>query len=87
MIEIRRQENNRILVDGVESNLDKIGLQEFAVKKRIPVSVRKINQPFLVLTLEGAMQGKAGDWLITGVQGEMYPCDAAIFEQSFDLVT
>lgn len=32
------------------------------------------------------MKGKAGDVLITGVQGEMYPCDLEIFKQTYEIV-
>lgn len=28
-----------------------------------------------------------GDWIITGVKGEKYPCKADIFEESYELVT
>lgn len=57
-----------------------------AVKKPIPVEVRRMPVPFVVHTMEGRMEGKAGDWLITGVNGEMYPCDAQIFAKSYDIV-
>lgn len=56
-----------------------------AVKKPIPIRCVQIDEPFQVETLEGLMQGKAGDWLIIGVQGEMYPIDKDIFEKTYDL--
>lgn len=57
-----------------------------AVKKPIPVEVRRMPEAFVVHTMEGRMEGKAGDWLITGVNGEMYPCDAEIFAKTYDVV-
>jgi len=36
-------------------------------------------------TLEGEMVGELGDWIITGVQGEHYPCKPDIFEQTYEL--
>jgi hypothetical protein len=30
------------------------------------------------------MQGKAGDYLIKGIEGELYPCDKQIFWKSYD---
>ena len=58
-----------------------------AVKKPIPIKVRQINEPFSVETLEGTMKGKAGDWLMEGVNGEMYPCDAEVFSKTHDIIT
>jgi hypothetical protein len=37
-------------------------------------------------TLEGVMEGRPGDWIICGVQGEFYPCKADIFEQTYEAV-
>lgn len=38
-----------------------------------------------IKTLEGTMQANVGDWLIKGVQGEMYPCKPDIFEATYEL--
>jgi len=45
-----------------------------------------VNRCVNIKTLEGTMVGKIGDWIIAGVQGEVYPCRADIFEQTYDLV-
>ena len=37
-------------------------------------------------TLEGIMVVNIGDWVITGVKGEKYPCKPDIFEQTYELV-
>jgi hypothetical protein len=57
---------------------------KFYVKKKIPIKAIKMNHPFKVGTIEGVMSGKAGDWLIEGIHKELYPCDAAIFEESYE---
>ena len=57
-----------------------------AVKKPIPIKCIQIQEPFKVETLEGEMQGKKGDWLMVGVNGEIYPCDNAIFEKTYNLI-
>lgn len=36
-----------------------------------------------IFTLEGAMIGRAGDWLIKGIQGEFYPCKPDIFAATY----
>ena len=37
-------------------------------------------------TLEGNMTVTEGDWIITGVLGERYPCKPNIFEQTYEKV-
>jgi len=38
-------------------------------------------------TLEGGHTVCPGDWIITGVKGEMYPCKPDIFEATYEPVT
>lgn len=38
----------------------------------------------LIKTLEGTMTAQPGDWIIRGVQGELYPCKPAIFEATYE---
>ncbi len=51
-----------------------------------PVIIRAISIPyeFWVESLEGNHQGKAGDYLIQGVRGELYICDKSIFEETYE---
>jgi hypothetical protein len=37
-------------------------------------------------TLEGYMGVTVGDWIITGVKGEHYPCKSDIFEMTYEEV-
>ena len=37
-----------------------------------------------IKTLEGTMIAKTGDYIIRGVKGEIYPCKADIFEQTYE---
>jgi len=39
-----------------------------------------------IQTLEGEMTVTPGDWIITGVKGEHYPCKADIFEMTYEPV-
>lgn len=39
-----------------------------------------------IATLEGVMTAKAGDWIIRGVKGEMYPCRDDIFRMTYEVV-
>lgn len=37
-----------------------------------------------VRTPEGTMRADEGDWIIQGVNGEIYPCKPDIFEKTYD---
>lgn len=39
----------------------------------------------LVKTLEGELRVSVGDYVIKGIKGEFEPCDADIFEESYDI--
>ncbi len=38
----------------------------------------------IVRTLEGDMIARSGDWIITGVEGEKYPCKNEIFKKTYE---
>lgn len=57
------------------------------MKKPITVQAVQMNKEFQVQTLEGNYkQGKIGDYLMSGIDGELYICDKDIFERSYDFV-
>lgn len=37
-----------------------------------------------IATLEGEMRADKGDWIIKGVQGEVYPCKPDIFAATYE---
>lgn len=39
-----------------------------------------------IFTLEGVMEASPGDWIIRGVNGELYPCKPDIFAATYDQV-
>lgn len=55
-----------------------------ATKRPITIDAFRMPHDFTVNTLEGWMTGSAGDYLIRGVQGELYPCKEEIFEETYD---
>ena len=63
-----------------------LGLQPCR-KRPIDVYAKQIHEEFRVDTLEGNYkQGKPGDYLMKGIEGELYICDRAIFEKTYDWV-
>jgi len=55
-------------------------------KKPVIIYAEKIRKPLYIHTLEGIMEGRVGDYLITGVYGEQYPCRGDIFEETYELI-
>jgi hypothetical protein len=55
-------------------------------KKPVVIEAIKMDEDFCVETLEGVMKGDAGDYLIRGVELELYPCKPSIFEKSYEKV-
>ena len=49
-------------------------------------SVKSAAGRFIIETLEGNHLVSDGDWIIKGVEGELYPCKPNIFEQTYDKV-
>lgn len=41
---------------------------------------------WIISTLEGNMSASPGDWIIRGIQGEVYPCKPDIFEATYEEV-
>ena len=57
------------------------------IKRPIVVHAKKMDEEFHVNSLEGNYkQGKPGDYLMRGIEGELYICDGEIFEKSYDFV-
>ena len=39
-----------------------------------------------IQTLEGEMLAREDDWIIRGVNGELYPCKPDIFDKTYDIL-
>lgn len=49
-----------------------------------PQNDPRLSGYYAIKTLEGWMQVTPGDWIITGVKGEHYPCKPDIFAMTYD---
>ena len=56
-------------------------------KKRVIVDAYQTDKDMYIETLEGVMHASQGDWIITGVNGEKYPCKPDIFEKTYEPVS
>ena len=55
-------------------------------KKPIIVEAYIANEEEYIKTLEGTMKADKGDYIITGVKGEQYPCKPDVFKQTYEEV-
>lgn len=56
------------------------------VKNPIVVEAYQTEKEMKIETLEGIMIASPGDWIITGINGEKYPCKPEIFMKTYSLV-
>lgn len=56
------------------------------INKVVVKKYLETDRPFSCETMEGIVQGKAGDLLMIGVDGEIYPIDNEIFHQTYQPV-
>ena len=53
-------------------------------KKPIVIEAYQTDKVMYIETLEGIHKANVGDYIITGVNGEQYPCKPDIFEQTYE---
>lgn len=56
---------------------------ELYCKLPIPITVYQTDKEMNIETLEGVMHANVGDYIITGVNGEQYPCKPDIFAKTY----
>lgn len=63
-----------------------IEIQEF-MRGDVRISYENPDNPVIKIeTLEGIMKASVGDYIIRGVNGELYPCKPDIFEKTYERV-
>lgn len=55
-------------------------------KKPVVIDAYQTDKEMIIHTLEGDMKANVGDWIITDLRGEQYPCKPGIFEKSYEKV-
>ena len=43
-------------------------------KKPVVIEAYQTDKELIIQTLEGPLRAAPGDWIITGIRGEQYPC-------------
>lgn len=77
-----------VLVEAIQfdgTNIEEI--KEFAGDKVITECWNRETSYYIAIrTLEGVMEALAGDYIIKGIKGEIYPCKPDIFEKTYEKV-
>lgn len=60
-----------------------MGIKKYR-KKPIVVEAYQTQEELIIHTLEGDLRADPGDYIITGVNGEKYPCKPDIFEKTYE---
>lgn len=60
--------------------------EELGVNIRVDANTMHPNFTLVIVTLEGDMRARSGDYIIRGVKGEIYPCKPDIFEATYEMV-
>ena len=55
-------------------------------KKPVIIDAYQTDKEIDIETLEGVMHASVGDFIITGVHGEQYPCKPDIFLETYEPV-
>ena len=55
-------------------------------KRPVIIEAYQTDRPMDIETLEGIIHADTGDWIITGVKGEQYPCKPNIFDVTYERV-
>jgi hypothetical protein len=55
-------------------------------KKPVDVLARRVEEREEIVTREGTLTAVPGDYVIRGVEGELYPIDPGIFAKTYDVV-
>ena len=55
-------------------------------KKPVVVEAYQCKQTEIIHTLEGDMNASPGDFIVTGLRGEKYPCKPDIFWKTYEEV-
>ena len=75
-----------VVVDAVYWDGTHCAYEEICSMSNGQCGIELAARDLFIHTLEGKMAATLGDWIIRGVQGEVYPCKPDIFEATYEKV-
>lgn len=73
------------LIRELNQENEKVEVRKYR-KKPVVVEAYQTQKEMIIHTMEGDMKASPGDYIITGVNGEQYPCKPDIFEKTYEPV-
>lgn len=76
-----------VVIDAVQFHANDSEAHEnvnYTEPSTVPGTGSSMDGKFWVQTLEGPLIVSDGDWIITGIKGEHYPCKPDIFEATYE---
>lgn len=69
-------------------SVDELATDGWTTVRKLPVEVeaRRATTRERIHTREGTVVADPGDVILRGVEGEVYPCDPAIFAETYEVV-
>lgn len=87
MIYDMRYRKKPVAIEAVKWNGDKVLEVTDLVREALEDNTLfRMGCDVIVDTFEGKMKASPGDYIIKGVQGELYPCKPDIFEKIYDKI-
>jgi len=77
---------NELIEYGIKNGANIVNGMPWSFKYNDHPVTHENDECYLIPTLEGAMRFTPSDILITGVNGEIYPCKLDIFEKTYEKV-
>ena len=69
--------------DIVKGTIDENKFRKYK-KKPVVIEAYQTEEEVEIKTLEGVMKANINDYIIKGVQGELYPCKPDIFYETYE---
>ena len=75
-----------VIVEAFRFQIDEFMTEWFADKVTVNEIITHKEGACDIVTLEGIMRANKGDYIIRGVNGEVYPCKPDIFEKTYEVI-
>ena len=83
MGDLQEAERDQVATNFFKTNKPGIAMAKYR-KKPVVIEAYQTYVEVKIQTLEGEMTASPGDWIITGVKGERYPCKPDIFTATYE---
>lgn len=74
-----------VVIDAIQWTGNLLELKEFLKTTQTTAEPYVVSSSLMIPTLEGLMEARVGDYIIVGVNKELYPCKSDIFAKTYDM--